>query len=98
MSLLTVLHLQITSQTVCLKRRSSKAYKNHESMQINCQTNLRLYNLRYIFSCLLTNIISNSLLTKWLIFSCLLTSAIPIETPAVYTSSFQFTCLQPLIS
>ena len=40
---------------------------------ISCQTNLRFY-------CLLTNIISNSLLTKWLIFSCLLTRAIPHDT------------------
>ena len=34
-------------------------------MQINCQTDLCFYRL-------LTKIISNSLLTKWLILSCLL--------------------------
>ena len=39
-------------------------------MQINCQTNL-------LFYCLLSNIILNSLPTKWLSFSRLLTRAMP---------------------
>ena len=47
-----------------------KAHKKDKIMLINCQNNLRFY-------CLLTNIISNSILTKWLTSSCFLTSAIP---------------------
>ena len=46
-----------------------KAHKKDKIMLINCQNNLR-------FCCLLTNIISNSLLTKWLTSSCFLTPAI----------------------
>ena len=57
------------SRVIC-KRSSSKLIKKNKIMLINCQNNLLFY---YV----LTNIISNSLLTKWLTSSYFLTSAIP---------------------